>query len=130
MPRDGSAKTVLQVSMSLRTLEDVERALNIALAATRILLQRNWNALSAILYHNLIRIQNFVSLNVNKATTNITLKPSLAANALYTSLIQQGQRSASHVTAIIVWTAFILFPIKCFLNVSLVIRRLRWTVKR
>ena len=87
MLKDGSAKSALLASMSMRIQEDVECALNIALAAIKIRLQRNWNALSAILPHCLIRIQNFVSLNASLTPTSTTLRPSHAVNALRTSLI-------------------------------------------
>jgi hypothetical protein len=130
MLKDGSAKSALLASMSMRTQGDVECALNIALVAIKIRLQRNWNALSAILPHSLIRIQNCVSLNASLPATNTTLRPSRAVNALRTSLIQQEQRSASLATAIIVWIASILFSIRPFPNVSNVIVQRRWTINR
>lgn len=114
----------------MRTQGDVEYALNIALVAIKIRLQRNWNALSAILPHSLIRIQNCVSLNASLPATNTTLRPSRAVNALRTSLIQQEQRNASLATAIIVWIASILFSIRPFPNVSNVIVQRRWTINR
>ncbi len=105
-------------------------ALNIASVAIRILQQRKWNVLSAIPLHNLIRIQSFVSLNAGKATKSITLRPRLAANALFTSLIHQGQRDVSLATAIIVWIASILYLIRLVLNALHVIVLPRWTLKQ
>ena len=114
----------------MRTQGDVEYAQNFALVAIKIRLQRNWNALSAILPHSLIRIQNCVSLNASLPATNTTLRPSRAVNALRTSLIQQEQRSASLATPIIAWIASILFSIRPFPNVSNVIVQRRWTINR
>lgn len=105
-------------------------ALNIVSVVIRILHQRKWNVLSAIHLHNSIRIQNFVSLNAGKATKSITSRPRLAANALFTSLIHQGQRDVSLASAIIVWTAFILYLIRLVLLAPRVIVQLRWTSKR
>jgi hypothetical protein len=104
-------------------------ARNIVLVAIRILHQRKWNVLSAIPLHNLIRILSFVSLNAGKATKSITLRLRLAANALFTSPIHQGQRDVSLATAIIVWIASILYLIRLVLNALHVIVQLRWTLK-
>lgn len=70
--KDGNAKSVHRANMSLKIREDVGCAPNIALAAIRILLLRNWNVLSAILGQPLIRIQSAVFLLASQASFNIT----------------------------------------------------------
>lgn len=130
MPRDGSAKSVLQESMWLKTQGDVGCVRNIVLVAIRIRLQRKWNALSVILPLSLIKIWRFVFLNASKRTLNIIRRQSNAVNALCTSHIQLELRSASLVISKIVWIAFILFAIIILLNVSSVIIQQRWTIKQ
>lgn len=58
--------------MSLKIQEDAEYAPNIVLAAIKILLPRNWNALSAILEQHLTKIQSAAFLFAHQVTLLIT----------------------------------------------------------